>query len=988
MGNKGNATSSKGNNVACQARVVKCYNCQGKGHMARQCTQPKLPRNSAWLKKRCCWFKDRNLTDDLDDISSAKAILMDNLSSHYLDVLSEMSKQMSNHVTNWDKVNQETKTVNESLTAKLERYKERVKNFEQRYNVDLSSREKLIDSQIDDMIQNRNALKQEFDSLKQTLSKETEQLNVTQTPLEIEVPNELPKGFEHTKKVFIEEVIPFINSLRATFKDFDNGLHSELTEVKKCSVDKKYFNIQKIEIFLDNDQLLEHIMCQKVMNIVMHTNSVPVNVLTANNKCLVNDNLESCPDCSPVSGLRMLQAYDRKPLSAHQLCSQIAGYWKSKKHSYKPKAKDSIQEKLYLLHMDLYGPMRIQIPEFVIKFLKMIQVRLNETVRNIITDNGTEFVNQTLRAYYEDVGISHQTSFARTLQQNGVVKRRNRTLVEAAQTMLIFSKALLFLWAKAVATACYIQNRSLIRKHPNKTPYELLHDKKPNLSYLHVFGALFYPTNDSEDLGKLKPKADIGIFVGYAPAKKDYQIYNKRTCLIIETIHVDFDELTTKASEQFSLGPEHQFLTPRTISSGLVPNPPSPTPYVPSTKKDYDILFQLMFYKHFNPPPSVAFLVPAVVAPEPINSTGTPSSNKIDQDAPSPSTSQTLQELQSPVITSGVEEQFHNIEELFPRPDRVMIITLKWIFKVKLDELGGVLKNKARLVARGYRQEEGIYFEEYFALAARLEAIRIFIAYAAHKNMIVYQMDVKNMFLNGILLEEVYVSQPDGFVDQDNPNHVNKMKKALYGLKQAPHACPKGIFLNQSKYVLEIIKNYGMKTNDQVDTPMVQKSKLDSCIALTTFADADHAGCQDILGDRLVSWSSKKQKSIAISNTEAEYIALSGCYAQILWMRLQLTDYGLGLNKITLYCDNKSAIALCCNNVQHFRSKHTDIRYHFLTEQVENSVVELYFVYLEYQLADIFTKALGRERLEFLINKHGMRSTSPETLKRLVEEEE
>ncbi|GJZ50974.1 retrovirus-related pol polyprotein from transposon TNT 1-94 [Tanacetum coccineum] len=212
----------------------------------------------------------------------------------------------------------------------------------------------------------------------------------------------------------------------------------------------------------------------------------------------------------------------------------------------------------------------------------MIQVRLNETVRNIITDNGTEFVNQTLRAYYEDVGISHQTSFARTLQQNSV--------------------------AEAVATTCFTQNRSLIQKRHNKTPYELLHNKKPELSYLYVFGVLCYPTNDSEDLGKLTPKAVIGIFFG------------------------------------------------------LVPNPPSPTPYVPSTKKDCDILFQPMFYKHFNPPPSVAFPVPAVVAPEPMNSTGTPSSNKIDQDAPSPSTSQTPQESQSPVITSGVEEQFHNIE--------------------------------------------------------------------------------------------------------------------------------------------------------------------------------------------------------------------------------------------------------------------------------------------------------------------------------------
>ncbi|GKB66017.1 retrotransposon protein, putative, ty1-copia subclass, partial [Tanacetum coccineum] len=318
---------------------------------------------------------------------------------------------------------------------------------------------------------------------------------------------------------------------------------------------------------------------------------------------------------------------------------------------------------------------------------------------------------------------------------------------------------------------------------------------------------------------------------------------------------------------------------------------------------------------------------------------------------------------------------------------------------------------KARLVAHGYRQEEGIDFEESFAPVARLDVIRIFLAYAAHMNMVVYQMDVKTAFLNGILREEVYVSQPDGFVDQDNLNHVYKLKKALYGLKQAPRACPRGIFINQSKYALGYLKKYGMESSDPVDTPMVEKSKLDedtqgkvidlthyhgmigtlmyltasrldltfvvcicarrlwypkdSSIALTAYADADHAGCQDtrrstsgsmqLLRDILVSWSSKRQKSTTISSMKAEYIAMSGCCAQILWMRSQLTDYGLGFNKIPMYCDNKSAIALCCNNVQHSRSKHIDIRFHFIKEQVENGVVELYFVNTEYQLADIFT---------------------------------
>ncbi|GKE34213.1 retrovirus-related pol polyprotein from transposon TNT 1-94 [Tanacetum coccineum] len=448
------------------------------------------------------------------------------------------------------------------------------------------------------------------------------------------------------------------------------------------------------------------------------------------------------------------------------LCSACA-LGKSKKHSHKPKAEDSIQEKLYLLHMDLCELMRIQsingrkyilvivddysrftwvkflrskdeVPEFMIKFLKMIQVHLNATVGNIRTDNGTEFVNKTLRAYYEELGISHQTSVARSPQQNGV--------------------------AKAVTITFYTQNRSLVRKHHNKTPYELLHDRKPDLSYLHVFGALCYPINDGEDLGKLKPKADIGIFVGYATVKKAFRIYNKRTRLIIETIHVDFDELTTMASKQFNPRPRPKLMTHGTISSGLVQNIPSSTLYIPPIKNDGEILFQPMFDEYLNPPPCVNPQVPAVIAPKPTVSTGTPSSTTIDQDAPSISTLQTNQETPSLVIPLDVEESDHDIEvahmdnnpyveflipepsseesssqesswiqvmqeelneferlevwELVPHPDRVMIITLKWIYKVKLDELGGVLKHKACLIARGYRQEEGIDFKESFAPVA------------------------------------------------------------------------------------------------------------------------------------------------------------------------------------------------------------------------------------------------------------------------------
>ncbi|GJV47029.1 retrovirus-related pol polyprotein from transposon TNT 1-94 [Tanacetum coccineum] len=230
---------------------------------------------------------------------------------------------------------------------------------------------------------------------------------------------------------------------------------------------------------------------------------------------------------------------------------------KSKKQSRKPKSEDTNQEKLYLLHMDLCGPMRVA----SINRKKYILVivddysQLNPPVRNIRIDNGTEFVNQTLRSYYKSVGISHQTSVVRSPLQNGFVERRNHTLVEAARTMLIYIKAPLFLWAEAIATTCYTQNRSVIRHRHGKTPYELLNDRKPDLSYLHVFGALCYPNTDSEDLEKLQAKADKGIFIGYAPKKKAYHIYNQRTQKIIETIHVDFDELTAMASEQLGSGP-------------------------------------------------------------------------------------------------------------------------------------------------------------------------------------------------------------------------------------------------------------------------------------------------------------------------------------------------------------------------------------------------------------------------------------------------
>nr|GFC77501.1 retrovirus-related Pol polyprotein from transposon TNT 1-94 [Tanacetum cinerariifolium] len=223
--------------------------------------------------------------------------------------------------------------------------------------------------------------------------------------------------------------------------------------------------------------------------------------------------------------------------------------------------------------------------------------------------------------------------------------------------------------AEAVATACFTQNRSVIRLRHGKTPYALLHNKLPDLSFFHVFGALCYPINDNENLGKLQPKADIGIFIGYALTKKAFRIYNRHTRRIVETIHIDFDELTIMASEQRSSGPALNEMTPGTISSGLVPTTSPSTSYVPPSRNDWDLLFQPMFDGLLNPLPSVVNQAPEAIAPiveviPPVNadSTGSPSSITVEQDAPSTSNSTTPTETQSSIIPQDVGDDTLDIE--------------------------------------------------------------------------------------------------------------------------------------------------------------------------------------------------------------------------------------------------------------------------------------------------------------------------------------
>ncbi|GKB33297.1 hypothetical protein Tco_0872698 [Tanacetum coccineum] len=532
-----------------------------------------------------------------------------------------------------------------------------------------------------------------------------------------------------------------------------------------------------------------------------------------------------------------------------------------------------------------------------------------------------------------------------------------------------------------------------------------MQDKKPDLSFLHVFGSLCYPTNSHKDLGKFDAKADIGIFVGYVPAKK--------------------------ASE-----PELQYMTLATSCTGVVSKPVSQQPCFEESPKTPTF--------HDDP------------------------LNESPQDSTSQGSSSNVIQIYTPFEHLGRWAKDHPIANVIGDPSR-FVSTRKQLetdamwcyFDVKTDEFGGVLKNKARLVTQGFKQEEGINFEESFVSVARIEAIRQPITCVQAQKALYNLNQAPRVWYD--MLSSFLISQQfsKGAVDPTlftrHAGHdlllmTTKFKMSMVGqmslvLGLQISQSPRGIFINQSKYAYEIIKKYGLNSTDSVDTPMVENKKLDEdlqgkqvdatlyrgmigslmyliagrpdlnydvCLcawyqakptekhlqtvkrifrylngtfnmglwysndtdmSLTAYADADHA-----------SWSSKKQKSTAISSTKAEYIVLSGCCSQILWMCSQLTYYGFQFNKIPMYCDNKSAITLCCNNVQHSRAKNIDIRYHFIKEQVENGIMELYFVRTEYQLDDIFTKPLPRDRFNFLIKKIGMRSMSPEMLKSLAEE--
>nr|GFA81841.1 retrovirus-related Pol polyprotein from transposon TNT 1-94 [Tanacetum cinerariifolium] len=512
----------------------------------------------------------------------------------------------------------------------------------------------------------------------------------------------------------------------------------------------------------------------------------------------------------------LVQGLSKMKFKKDYLCSACEQGKIHQKH-HKSKTAFASNKPIYLLHMDLCGLMRIQ------------------------SINGKRYVLVVVDDYsrYTWVFFLHSKD-------------------EASE-------------AKAIATACFTQNRSIIHKCFDKISYELINKRKPNIKFFRVLGCRCYLLNDYEDVGKLKTKGDIGVFVGYSKESAAFRIYNKRTRKIHESVNVNFDEISKMASKQFSLEPGLSNLNETGKSSNL-----SVSQVDEAVKKDLEDLFQDFYDEYFDSSmimkssttnvktsineevfhevsesfqgeSSLYYLnVDVQQSPEEVilpqtntqsisinmipngdeastshnvfnerlvdayfdaNTSFHDPSNVHTYDQPYPHENKwtndhplhkiigdpkSIVRTRGQLVSTMQEEpdQFARLKvwRLVPRPEGKSIIKTKWIFKNKKDKSSLVIRNKSRLVAVGYFQQEGIDYDETFALVARIEAIRLFLAYAAHKDFTVFQMDVKTTFLNGILKEEVYVGQPPGFVNKQYTDHVYALDKSLYGLKIAPWA--------------------------------------------------------------------------------------------------------------------------------------------------------------------------------------------------------
>ena len=423
-------------------------------------------------------------------------------------------------------------------------------------------------------------------------------------------------------------------------------------------------------------------------------------------------------------------------------------------------------------------------------FRREIENFMGKKIKSIRADQGSEFTWNAFTSYCKKHGIRLQHSCVRTPQQNGVVERKNRTVVEMARTMLIDSNLSKMFWKEAVGTVVHIQNRCLFRPHTHKTPYELWYGRTPTVKYFKVFRSKCFIKNKNENVGNFEDKAYEGILLGYSTKSKGYKCYNKYLKKIVESNDVKMAENGVVATNHDDSNNEFEVEDAEIEKSQMqnlnesVPEMSKQTMEVDSESETETRPRQSAFQKNHPKELIIGDMHVGVQTRRMKNVY-----SLLSQVEPK----NVNEALNDEHWVKAMNEELDQIEknktwELVLRPSQKNVIGTKWVFRNKLDEAGKIVRNKARLVCKGYAQIEGIDFEETFAPVARMESIRMFLALAVHKGFRIHQMDIKSAFLNGHLDEKVFIEQPDGFFLSDDPNVVCRLKKALYGLKQAPRA--------------------------------------------------------------------------------------------------------------------------------------------------------------------------------------------------------
>lgn len=814
-----------------------------------------------------------------------------------------------------------------------------------------------------------------------------------------------------------------------------------------------------------------------------------------------------------------------------------------------------------------------QAPAEIMNFQASVEVETGRKLKVLRTDREGEFTSVEFGRYCAERGVERHPTAPYSPQQNGVVERRNQSVVAMARCMLKSKGLPGYFWGEAVCTAVHILNRSPTRALDGKTPFEAWNGRTPAVHYFRTFGCVAHVKNTKPNLKKLDDRSSPAIFIGYEGGSKAYRCYNPATKRVIVTRDVVFDEAAQwhwdNSDDQPAADGEPFTIeyTTEVITTAAPAPSPSPAP------------------SHHSPPPvATPPVTPPATPPavDPVEFVSPPQQlddDDLDADHDdAPLRFRSLDAVIGPASPPGLahrlfdgelnftaaeepasfveaekqeswrkamQDEMKSIEdnktwELAALPTGHRAIGLKWVYKVKRNENGDIVRHKARLVAKGYVQRAGIDYEEVFAPVARLESVRMMVALAAHERWEVHHMDVKSAFLNGELKEEVYVEQPPGFVVAGNEHKVLRLRKALYGLRQAPRAwnaklddtlmslgfqrsssehgvytrsrgrgrlvvgvyvddliitgtssddinafkkemmskfqmsdlglltyylgievsqSSSGIFLCQSAYAQKLLERCGMKSCNASLAPMESRLKLskqsteeavnateyrsvigalryllhtrpdlaysvgylsrfmeephvDHLLAvkrvlryvagtvghgvhytrheegkpkLVGYSDADMAGDIDtrkstsgvifFLGGNAITWQSAKQRVVALSSCEAEYIAAASAACQGVWLARLLTDMlGEESEPPELLVDNQSAIALSRNPVFHDRSKHIDVRYHFIRECVDERRVVLSYTATEQQLADVLTKALGRVRFQELRDRIGVQS--------------